>query len=952
MGVKKGSEKRDASKSIDPDALAQTIAPPPGALGVPGIPLDRTQSSDALEQTGAGAVAALVMTQSDAGFEETALGGGALALTQDSHAVLGSATPRIRPALNSDGLSRINELAVGSMFAGYKVLERIGEGGMGVVYAAYDQTLDRKIALKLLRSNAEDETERAAATAKVMREAQAMAKLSHPNAVTVFQVGIQGSAVFIAMDFVDGMTLTAWLKKEPRPWRDIVKVLVQAGRGLEAAHRAELVHRDFKPDNVLIGHNGDVRVTDFGLARQLGSMPVIQLNPTDAPIQLSTMTMTGQIVGTPMYMAPEQHRAEPVDGRADQFSFCVTLYEALFNQRPFVGTTYSELAVNVATGQIRPLPATPSVPRYVRNALLRGLRTEPNERYPSMTALLAELDRGPTSRRNVALAGLGVVGIGVGIALSLLSRQNHVAPCADSEARMASIWNNDKRDAIAKSFAATQLPYAEATRTSVLSTVDSRAGDWIKMHHDTCEATRVRGEQSEALLDRRMQCLNHKRAELAAFVDLLAAGGKDIVQNAVVSARQLHSLDACADTDALMSGVEIPRDPAVRAELEQLERELTRGRLMLKTSRFDDGLKIARDVADRARRVHYGPAEAEALLLEGLIEAERGNAKIAEDKVTQAVERADVSRADLIKATALVDLVYIVGYTAREVPKAEMLVNIARSTIERLGNQPELEAKLVNNTGAFLFTVGRYAEAITDHKRALEILHKKFGEDNPDVAAALNMLAVSELRMGQEKEAREHHQRAFDILTRVMGAEHPDTAQALNNLGNDLATTGDYAGAEQSYRKALDLLTRAYGPKHAEVAIAQSNLGALALAQGDHAHALVEFQKALDIEREVLGPNHPNTAETLASLGQAYLGSKDYARAVEVLTEALKIYHAQPNMAKEGQLAKFTIAQALWQTGDRSRALTLANEAKTALVAEGASTQDTVDDITDWLSGK
>jgi tetratricopeptide (TPR) repeat protein len=214
------------------------------------------------------------------------------------------------------------------------------------------------------------------------------------------------------------------------------------------------------------------------------------------------------------------------------------------------------------------------------------------------------------------------------------------------------------------------------------------------------------------------------------------------------------------------------------------------------------------------------------------------------------------------------------------------------------------------------------------------------------------MMGTDELRIAQEQQAREHHQRALDIWTRVLGAEHPATAQALNNLGNDLATSGDFAGAEQNYRKALDLLTRAYGPKHPEVAIAQSNLGALALAQGDHARAIVEFQKALDIEREVLGPKNTNRAETLTSLGQAYLGGKDYKRAVEVLTEALAIYGAQPRMAKEGQLAKFTLAQAVWETGDRSRALALANEAKTALVAEGASAQDTLDDITDWLAGK
>jgi tetratricopeptide (TPR) repeat protein len=175
----------------------------------------------------------------------------------------------------------------------------------------------------------------------------------------------------------------------------------------------------------------------------------------------------------------------------------------------------------------------------------------------------------------------------------------------------------------------------------------------------------------------------------------------------------------------------------------------------------------------------------------------------------------------------------------------------------------------------------------------------------------------------------------------------------LNNLGNDLATAGDYAGAEKNYRKALDIWTRAYGPKHSQVAIAQSNLGALALTQGDFAHAIIEFQKGLDIEREVLGPKHPSCAETLSSLGQAYLGGKDYEHAVGSLTEALEIWAAEPHAPKESQLAKFTLAQAVWELGkERPRAIALANEAKTALAAEGAAAQDTVDDITDWLSDK
>jgi serine/threonine protein kinase len=347
-----------------------------------------------------------------------------------------------------------------STFEGYELLERVGEGGMGVVYKAYDQTLDRKVALKLVRSRAADDAERAAQSARVLREAQAMAKLSHPNVVPVFQVGVHQGAVFIAMEFVDGMTLTSWLQKAPRRWQDIVRVLVRAGSGLEAAHKADLVHRDFKPDNILICHNNEVRVTDFGLARQTSALPAPQPAPGSLPAPISSMgrlkshSITGQILGTPVYMAPEQHRAEEVDGRADQFSFCVTLYEALFGHRPFSGSTYMELSVNVATGKMAPIPATPRIPRYVRNVLLRGLSTDAKDRYPSMTVLLAELDRGPSQRRNIALAAIGVAGIGIGVTSLVLMHNDRAAvdPCLQPRAQVMHIWAPARRAQLESAF--------------------------------------------------------------------------------------------------------------------------------------------------------------------------------------------------------------------------------------------------------------------------------------------------------------------------------------------------------------------------------------------------------------------------------------------------------------------------------------------------------------------
>src|SRR6266700_2044762 len=307
----------------------------------------------------------------------------------------------------------------------YVVLEMIGRGAMGEVYAAYDPKLNRKVAIKLLRSRpgtVVDPTLRL----RMMREAQAIAKLSHPNVVVVHDVGALGSQVFVAMEFVDGQTLSSWLLQQPRPWPEVLKIFVDAGRGLAAAHDKSLVHRDFKPDNVMIGADGHVRVMDFGLARSTevnrrwagapspassdpssvessGDLAVTRQvspvhGPTDVPadaasdITVLQLTHAGAVMGTPAYMAPEQFQGRSTDPRSDQFGFCVALYEALYRERPFRGQTFDEMEANVLAGHVRPPPPGTGVPPRIRKLLLRGLQAQPAARWPSMKELLAALE--------------------------------------------------------------------------------------------------------------------------------------------------------------------------------------------------------------------------------------------------------------------------------------------------------------------------------------------------------------------------------------------------------------------------------------------------------------------------------------------------------------------------------------------------------------------------------
>ena len=303
-------------------------------------------------------------------------------------------------------------LAKGTSIGRYRVLERLGAGAMGVVYAAYDPKLDRKIAIKLLRPD-DSKGDQARRQERLVREAKAIARLSHPNVVSVFDVGVHDGQVFLAMEHLSGGTLRDWVNAQKRSWREVVKMFIDVGHGLGAAHAEGLIHRDFKPDNALLDKRGKPKVVDFGLVRLTGTA-------LDAPaagsgddaaaaadalasisgvaISLTALTRTGSITGTPAYMAPEQFLGRPIDARTDQFAFGVALYEALYGERPFEGETVTELAGSVTKGRMRPIPTSADVPAWVRACVVRALQFEPGDRYPGFDELLSVLASDPIAR--------------------------------------------------------------------------------------------------------------------------------------------------------------------------------------------------------------------------------------------------------------------------------------------------------------------------------------------------------------------------------------------------------------------------------------------------------------------------------------------------------------------------------------------------------------------------
>jgi eukaryotic-like serine/threonine-protein kinase len=353
-----------------------------------------------------------------------------------------------------DGHTRIDDRPTtfvrGGTIGRYLVLSPVGTGAMGVVLAAYDPELDRKIALKLLKPRG---SALRRARERLQREAQALAKLGHPNVVAVYDVGVHDEQLFIAMEFVEGQTLGAWMAAAPavstgggvgtspkapppaRPWREVLEVFVQAGRGLAAAHDAGLVHRDFKPDNVMLSRDGRVRVMDFGLAR-VDDDASDSRRTTDV---VGSLTQTGALLGTPAYMPLEQFGGGLVDARSDQFSFCVALHEALYGERPFVGETIGELMGGLLEGAVRVPTRGAAVPGWVRVVVLRGLATKPEDRFPSMPALLSALAADPVARRRrIALR------LGLGLAL-VASTWGVISLSGEVEQREATI---EERDAV------------------------------------------------------------------------------------------------------------------------------------------------------------------------------------------------------------------------------------------------------------------------------------------------------------------------------------------------------------------------------------------------------------------------------------------------------------------------------------------------------------------------
>ncbi len=847
----------------------------------------------------------------------------------------------------------------------FDLLERIGQGGMGVVFAGYDPELDRKVAIKVIRPARDGSRDRV----RLLREARALAQLSEPNVVGIYEVGEHDDRVWIAMEFVDGSTLTKWIARDPAPtWRQTLAAFVQAARGLQAAHARGIVHRDFKPDNVLVSSAGVVKVVDFGLARAISSTPSQDEHPIagDVDDELEPgVTSSGAMAGTPAYMAPEQFEGGIIDARADQFSFCVALWEALYGQPPFARESFAALVLAVQAGRIQSPPAS-DIPARIERTLRRGMMPRADDRFVDMAALVHALERDPM-RRVLRIGAVGLAVAATGAIAYGLGRGEQPRPCAEPPSLPG--WDEDAR---ARLRAHVEDPGvgAPADAWPVLErALDGYRDAWVAERSDACAATHVRGEQSESQLDLRRACSDLRARELAAVLARLEHADAAALEKSVMAVTTLPAPSGCADAELLGRRAPPPTDPDALATYHATEESVAEAKAAALLGDDAASRTGAEAALAAAQSIGRGDLEAEARYQLGKIQIDRSELQDGMKSLEAAYWAARSSGHDAYAAMAAADLA--TQYALTDPETAATWTKHAQVEVDRLGDEGALRGRLLTALGNAAMHARDLERAAELHRQSLAIFESLEGEDGLDVAVCAHNLGIVEFLEGKDDDARAHFERALAIWREGLGPEHPQLAEGYAMLGNLAHRGGRLEEAEASYQRGMELLERAYGRDHirvaeplnglalvaqdrgqldraivlferaiellvknngkddAGVAMFEANLAEVLSNQGRHEDALAHYRRGLEISLKVLGPDHRGTSDGWSAIGQELLALGRAAEAVEPLEKALALrvkLDAPPRYRWRPRLA---LARALAASGgDRRRARELATTAR------------------------
>ncbi len=859
-------------------------------------------------------------------------------------------------------------------FNRYVIVEQVGRGGMGRVYRAYDPMLQREVALKQLRRHRLDDD--------LVAEARVMAQLSHPNVVSVYDVQVEGEALGLVMEYVPGLTLRTWIRQEEPTWEEIVDRFIDAGRGVAAAHDAGILHRDFKPANVLVGTDGATKVTDFGLAQAVEADPIV----SGADSSDETRPPSGLVMGTPRYMAPEQHFGEPLTHAVDQYGFCVSLWEALCRRAPFKSP---ELGQKKLDGP-PPWPAD-HVPAAVSAAIVRGLAPEPEQRWPSMNALLDALEVALRPRRRPWIAiAVGVASIGVVVAAYWHWAGTRAALCTGADRELIGTWDGSRSEAVKSAMLGIGREYAEPVWVRTQSDLDDYADAWVDMHNAACRATSLEGTQSAAMLDRRMGCLSRAKSRMEATIEVLERADADTVQKAHTLISGLPPLARCANTVALMQDVEppLPRDADA---VEAAQREFARAGAFIDAGRYDDAQAAVDQARTALEGVEYAPAEAELALRAGWVLSQRGLYDGARTTLSDALALAAKSRHWELMARTAIRLMHVVGEQQKRPEEALHYWATAQGLSVGV---PSLEASARNSRAGVLYAQGRYADAEAEYRAAIELRSEELGAEHPEVVSVRNNLASALGAQGEHRLAEAEHRAVLAWRTENLGGAHPLVATSRNNLAGVLFERGAFADAEAEFRQAvvireqalgadhpsvavargnlasvlcmvdrcdegetelrlsLDIAQKSLGPDHPRVAMIRGNLATILRRLDDLDAAEVEYRAALASQEKTLAPDHPTLAQTRTTLALLLLDEERYDEALPLAEAAWSIRQQEGVSPGQRGTTAFLLARVLWHLGgeaERARARELAVRAKADHDDAGAAHEESVAEVEAWL---
>jgi eukaryotic-like serine/threonine-protein kinase len=814
----------------------------------------------------------------------------------------------------------------------FTLIERVGEGAMGQVWAAWDPQLDRRVALKLLHAGDGSEDER------VLREARTMASINHPNVAQVYEVGSERGRIFIAMEFVAGATLGQWLSASTRSWQEVLRMYAQAGRGLEAAHDAGVVHRDFKPDNALVGEDGRVRVVDFGLAHAQESMT--ETDRSESSSAPATATLTRPRAGTPAYMAPEQFRGEGVDARADQFAFCVALFEGLTGRRPFDGTSSIELLERIERGEI-PLDRLPSrLPSRVRVVLRRGLQPKREDRFVSMAELLGMLviETGRTQRR--LIIGSLVVGAVGATTLAFAMRPN---PCPTS-AQLEGIWNQERNDEVRAALERAGPSFVPNTWPQIAEALDAYVRAWNAEHVDACEATHIRHEQSASHLDARMRCLATRKTALIASLRTLLDADFTVAENATKLLAALPPVDRCADADYVHAAEPLPDDPDVAREVEQEEEKVARAEAELTAGRLSVARELTAEALERARALGYAPLTARALHAHGGALAALAEVDAAEPPLIEAYRLARASSDFDLAGSAAVRLAFLLARftTRRDQARAWAIVGEIEATLiddvslraaahnaygvaailsedrEAAGHAFERAVELLqghavpslltyrSNLARFHRHAGRIEEASALHEQIVHDATVWLGPDHPALVGFIEGLAETWQILGRASDAERELERALEIVLQSRGEIHPDTTSILSALGHCKFRLNKLEEARELLERGVQL-SEELGATGAQTAVAGlAWLAEVYMALEQPEKALEHMRRNVEQQERWMGPRSRDTAVARGRLATMLLqidrsddALDEIERAIEIFEDVLGPEHIDLSQARQ-----------------------------------------------------